>query len=138
MADEPFYEVHYGPLFSTYFGNYPRDQQTAILKFVAIYQQHGLDFDKYEGKLAATWNVPGTDPKYYEKVEFARRNELWHYHIGLPAYTESPGGYKTSDMVLHLQRHDKFSITLLDCYFHYTEDGSFYFPQDPRYFNSLK
>lgn len=128
MPDEPKYQAHFGPKFAEYFENYPPDQRVAILKFVSIYQIHGLDKTKFEGKLSPTWHVSGEDPDYYTKVEYARRNELWHYHIGIPNYKQSPNGYLTSDMVLHMQRHDEYNITLLDCYFHYKADGTFYVP----------
>lgn len=113
--------------FSQEFSNFPYDQQNKILDFVGVYESHGLsDFSKYEGKIAPSWS--GLDENDLAHA-YAQANSLWHYHIGIPTYTVRHGKYKTSDMVLHFQwpgcgPH----IDIVDVYYHYKSDGTFYVP----------
>lgn len=132
MDEKNKYTAFYSKQFSSEFENYPQDQQDKVLEFIHTYMTHGLnDFSKYEGKISPSWNVPSSDPEYSKKMLYARGNALWHYHVGLPAYTQIPGvPYKTSDWVLHFQWHDSFAITLVDMYRHYTHDGIFYMPRE--------
>lgn len=118
------YTVDFLPKFQKEFANFPIEHQDKVLDFVQQFQVHGLsDFSIYEGKIAPSW-VPGT-AEYY----FAISNDLWHYHIGIPTYTQRHGRYKTSDMVLHFQWQNKGPhISLVDMYDHYTSDGRFYLP----------
>ncbi|EMQ4855843.1 hypothetical protein AAIB78_000677 [Morganella morganii] len=118
-------------LFAREFKNFPLDQQDKILDFVDVYENNGLsDFSCYEGKIACSWRgLDTTDAKY----TYARQNELWHYHIGIPEFRSQNGKYKTSDWVLHFQWDRKNNtISLVDMYKHYTRDGIFYLP-DPAY-----
>lgn len=121
------YDVFRSEKFSFEFNNYPVNQQDKILDFTEIYEEHGLgDFSKYEGKISHSWKgLANTDPDYI----YAKSNNLWHYHIGLPEYTQVHDQYKTSDIVLHFERPESDTeITLIDCYAHYTYNGSFYLP----------
>lgn len=113
--------------FSQEFSNFPEDQQNKILDFTEVYEIHGLsDFTMYEGKISPSWyGLVETDPAH----AYAQLNHLWHYHIGIPTYTTRHGKYKTSDMVLHFQWPDRGThIDIVDVYYHYKSDGSFYVP----------
>lgn len=114
--------------FQTEFGNFPQDQQDKIIDFTDIYEVHGFsDFNLYEGKIAQSWSGPDMSK---EDFDFAKDNDLWHYHIGIPNYTQVHGKYKTSDWVLHFQWPNMGnSIALVDLYSHYTRDGRFYLPK---------
>jgi hypothetical protein len=88
---------------------------------------HGLsDFTKYTGKITPSWSgLHCTDPIY----QYAKNNDLWHYHIGIPKYVSNHNKYKTSDWVLHFQWPDKGNrITLVDICYHYKSDGTFHMP----------
>jgi hypothetical protein len=80
------FEVYYLPQFSKEFVNYPIDQQDKILGFVSTFQRCGLaDFLKYDGKITPSWKgLDATEHLYH----YARDNELWHYHIGIPRYRQ--------------------------------------------------
>jgi hypothetical protein len=83
----------------------PAKDLDKIDDFTEHFEVHG--FVGLPGKLAPTWNVPGHDRAYEEKRRFALENYLWHYHVGVPFYSEprNPAAkYKTSDWVVHFQR----------------------------------
>lgn len=48
--------------------------------------------------------MPEDDPNWRDKVSQAKRYQLWHYHIGIPNYQQSPNGYATSEYVLHYMK----------------------------------
>lgn len=119
------YTFSFSQQFAKEFANFEQDQKDKITTFLSTYQVHGLsDFTRYEGKIAKSWRGCDTSSSDYE---FARSNNLWHYHIGLPGYRQQHAKYKTSDWVLHFQREDS-NIHLVDLYVHYKYDGSFYMP----------
>lgn len=71
------------------------------------YHFEEFGFQGLPGKLAPSWNVPGTDPDYEEKKRFAVEHYIWHYHVGIPDYRppRNPlASYQTSDWVVHFQR----------------------------------
>ncbi|MEX6157883.1 hypothetical protein [Providencia manganoxydans] len=119
----------FSELFAKEFANFPEDQQDKVLEFTEIYEEHGLsDFSCYEGKITYSWKgLETTDARYV----YARENQLWHYHIGIPEFRSEHSKYKTSDWVLHFQwDRDSNSIFLVDMYKHYTRDGKFYLPDE--------
>ena len=121
------YRVKFHKQFAIEFRNYPKNQQDKIFDFIETFKQHGLsDFSKYDGKIAPSWsNLEGSNPNYI----YAKANNLWHYHIGIPIYQQIHSKYKTSDVVLHFQwRQGENVIYLVDIYNHYKHDGSFYLP----------
>lgn len=120
-------KFEYSHRFAIEFENYTLDQQTAVLKFLDIFEQYGLkDFSVYQGKFSPSWK--GLDPNS-DKFKYAFKNKLWHYHIGLPEYTKSQFfEYHTSDWVLHFIKFSDDYIVLVDLYQHYTIDGVFYIP----------
>lgn len=115
--------------FQTEFDNFPEDQQDKIIEFTDLYEVHGLnDFDVYEGKIAPSWSGADIDPDVHE---YAKSNELWHYHIGIPEYREVHSKYKTSEWALHFQWPNKGNhIILVDLYTHYLSDGTYYLPPE--------
>jgi len=127
----PVYTVKFRRQFAIEFQYYPNFQQDKILDFVEIFEQWGLsDFSKYNGKISPSWSgLEKTETNY----DYAKNNNLWHYHIGIPKYQQLHPKYQTSDIVLHFQWHNKGNIIyLVDIYSHYKNDGSFYLPS-PRY-----
>ena len=122
-----FYRVEFRRQFAIEFKNYPKNQQDKILDFIETFEQQGLtDFSKYAGKIAPSWsNLKSSNPNY----AYAKENNLWHYHIGIPIYQQLHAKYKTSDVVLHFQwQQGENVIYLVDIYSHYRYDGSFYLP----------
>lgn len=112
--------------FAIEFSRFEKDQQDAVLDFTDTFELYGLsDFSKYTGKITYSWKgVPVGSPEYV----YAKANDLWHYHVGLPSYTQGPK-YSTSDWVLHFQWRDRGDeIALVDLYRHYTSTGQFYVP----------
>ena len=102
-------------------------EKASIAAFILIYQDHGLDdFSMYPGKVART----GSGDCSEEEKAYAKKHHLWHYHIGIPNYVQSPSGkYYTSRDVLHFQWFQKENrILLVDMYRHYLIGGKFYVP----------
>lgn len=120
------YTVGFKQQFTAEFDRFPEDQQFKVLSFAQTFQAHGLsNLKPYEGKVAKSWSGNPTQANY----NYAFANDLWHYHIGHPTYTQIHSAYKTSDWVLHFQwinggRH----IDLVDLYSHYDSNGAFYLP----------
>lgn len=122
------YIFSYGKLFANEFKYYPQDQQDAILDFLDIYEVHGLEiFELYKGKISFSWKgLHYKDPAYH----YAKSNDLWHAHIGLPNFRKSAfGPYYTSDMILHFQWINKGNvIKVVDITPHYKADRKFWLP----------
>lgn len=118
------YTVVFLPEFARQFANFPEDHQNKVLDFIELYEQFGFsDFTKYEGKIAPSWTSGS------ENYQYAKSNDLWHYHIGIPVYNQLHQKYKTSDTVLHFQWPGRGKeIKLVDMYDHYTSAGKFYLP----------
>ncbi|WP_312905383.1 hypothetical protein [Stutzerimonas nitrititolerans] len=110
--------VEFSPHFDALYRGFPTKDQDRIDDFTEHFVSYGLI--DLPGKIAPSWKVPGTDPDYYEKQRFAREHRLWHYHVGIPVYTQSRNGnYHTSDWVVHFQRHPKdLVLRLVDYGFH--------------------
>lgn len=121
------YSVTFKTQFAVEFANYPAKQQTAVLTFAQIFQQHGLaDFTLYDGKITPSWS--GLNPGDADYA-YTYGSDLWHYHLGIPYYKQVHGKYKTSDVVLHFQWANRGKhIALVDVYDHYRADGTFYLP----------
>lgn len=96
--------------FSTHFDHLYREcLPPADLDKIDDFTEHFIayGFDGLPGKLARSWNVPGSDVEYEAKKRFAVEHYLWHYHIGIPKYEPprfSGNSYMTSDWVVHFQR----------------------------------
>jgi hypothetical protein len=96
--------VELSDFFSTNFANFPREDKIKIANFIQHCQTHGLN--GLCGKLKSSTDVPGTDQDFHVKVQYAKENYLWHYHIGIPDYEQRNPFSKvqTSRYVLHFQR----------------------------------
>lgn len=121
----------FNKLFSKEFKNYPKDQQDKILEFLDIIEEHGIppgEYSVFPGKLSVSWRgLDESHPNYAH----AKSNHLWHYHLGLPCFKQSPGGFLTSDWLLHFQySYGSNHIHLADTYMHKTSDNKFYLPSD--------
>ena len=121
------FTLDFSAQFAKEFANFQKDQQDAVLDFTATYIAHGLaDFTKYTGKITPTWNGVLVGSQQYN---FAKSNDLWHYHIGLPHYSYVHPKYATSDWVLHFQWPSKGShIRIVDMCYHTMSTGAFYVP----------
>lgn len=122
------YTYSYSIQFAKEFSRFPDDQKDKVDSFLDVYEASGLtNFAAYPGKITPSWKgLDAHDPKF----AYAFNNALWHYHVGLPSYRQSPSGnYQTSDKVLHFQWPGKGShICLVDLYDHYTWNGVFWLP----------
>lgn len=120
------YTYSFRTQFASEFKNFPPEQQDKVLDFTDTFELHGLlDFTKYVGKIAPSWSGSATSADQ----AFAKANDLWHYHIGLPTYVQIHPKYKTSDWVLHFQWVKQGDhIDIVDLYSHYKFDGTFYLP----------
>lgn len=122
----------FGKLFLIEYKNYPKDQQDAIALFIKTFLDHGLDdFSNYKGKVTYSWKGLECD---HPSFAFTRNNSLWHYHIGIPDYRQSPYfNYHTSDYILHFMLLcNRTKIVLIDTTAHYRPDRTFWLP-NPEY-----
>ncbi len=110
--------------FSKEFSNYPQDQQDKILEFIEIFEIYGLkgQFPRYPGKISHSWaGLAFIDARY----RYAKKHDLWHYHIGIPEYQRKHPKFLTSDYVLHFQWPDEGThIDIIDVCYHYKADGT--------------
>ena len=123
----------FNDLFANQFKNLSDKDQDCVLDFVETFEVHGLsDFTKYVGKITPSWKGLDTSVKEQKDVfEYAKANNLWHYHVGIPVYVQVHGKYKTSEWVLHFQWvNGSNEIYIADMYDHYTVDGKFYIPAE--------
>lgn len=98
--------------------------------FIANYLNHGLgDTELFPGRLKESIDVDKNDPKFITKVEYARKHNLWHYHIGIPCYEETDSrtrGDWLSAYLLNFQKFSEFKIKLVDLNSH----PPFIFPRE--------
>ncbi|ELY5938882.1 hypothetical protein SNN83_001966 [Cronobacter malonaticus] len=123
------YRWSYSKSFMACMPHFTLDEKSKVADFLVTYQDYGLnDFSLYPGKIART----GSGECTKEERDFAFRNNLWHYHVGIPKYVQSSfGNYMTSRDVLHFQWfQDENHIRLVDMYRHYLYDGKFYMPSE--------
>lgn len=117
--------------FATEFKRLKTEQQDCILDFTDLLELHGIhsgQYSKFPGKLSVSWR--GLDASHPNFV-YAQTNHLWHYHVGFPEYTESPGGFLTSQWLLHFQfKQGTTHVHIADLYTHENRDGKFYLPSE--------
>lgn len=95
------FNVSFSQEFAKTFAGLSVADQKKIDDFIGIFLAHGLgSFSHYPGKIAPSWSGPATRTD----AAYARANELWHYHVGIPRFKPSVSGkYATSDWLLHFQ-----------------------------------
>lgn len=92
--------VHFAQVYATL----PANDSDPIDKFIDHVENNGLV--GLPGRLKYSWDIPSDDGLWQTKFQYAKSNNLWHYHIGLPSYDQTkPVGDQTSEWVLHLIRH---------------------------------
>lgn len=99
---------------------HPQEQpdQHKVVSFIQGYLQAGMDPKVLPGKNVSSDNVPHDDAKWLEKVRYAQKHALKHYHIGIPFYVDSGKGYLTSEYVIHYQQITPDHIKLVDMSWH--------------------
>lgn len=121
------FKFTFSKIFAKQFAGFSESDQDKVLDFTEQFEKYGLqDFTQYQGKITPSWKgLDDNDPKY----SYAKSNNLWHYHVGLPVYVQKHPKYKTSDWVLHFQwSYGADDIHIVDMCYHYTADGVFYLP----------
>jgi hypothetical protein len=113
-VDEPNLRmtVSLGDEFRKAFKNYPEQDRIKIYDFIRHVQNIG--FEGLHGRNKSSDNVDKNDPYFREKVRYAIDNKLYHYHIGIPEYKNSPVGDKTSEYVLHYILVNDNEIRIVD------------------------
>jgi hypothetical protein len=92
--------INFGRIFAQEFIHFPKDDQLKIFNFVNHLKFNG--FVGLPGRNKESTNVSADDHLFLIKVKFARENNLYHYHIGIPVYDETkPTGDWTSKYILH-------------------------------------
>lgn len=105
-------EVRYSQLFVRIMRNFPKDELLKIGQFVTHLERNG--FVGLAGRNKSSSDIPFDDPDYVAKFEYAKKYNLWHYHIGIPHYNEKNGfGDYTSKYVIHYIKGDDF-IKIVD------------------------
>lgn len=91
--------------------NFPVEDKIKIMNFISHVQENGLT--NLPGRNKPSHDVPKDDPNWREKVEYAMRHNLWHYHIGIPSYETASNGERVSPYILHYILDDN-SIKIVD------------------------
>lgn len=103
--------VDYGKVFAERLPHFPKEDKLKIANFIVHIKKFG--FDGLQGRNKSSDNVPFNHPNWSERVKYAQKNNLWHYHIGIPHYELSEKGDYTSEYVLHYILGDDF-IKIVD------------------------
>ncbi len=120
------FEVDFSLKFVKEYPNFPQELQEAISQFVETFLQVGFDLSYYKGKMACSYRMMD---KLHPNYEYAFKNNLWHYHLGIPEYVKSRYGlYYTSDMLVHFRKLSKNKIVIVDVTCHYKATGEFWLP----------
>lgn len=77
-------KVIFSQKFANHYQNYLKKDQDKINQFIYHVSLHGLT--NLTGRNKSSDNVPRDDPNWAEKVAYAQKHKLWHYHIGIPSY----------------------------------------------------
>lgn len=104
-----------GSIFAQYFLNFPRKDQEQIRAFVKHVEQYGLH--NLKGRNKSSDNVPRHHSNWSERVAYAQKHKLWHYHIGIPNYEISSNGDYVSEYILHYIREEN-EIKLVSLSYH--------------------
>lgn len=101
-------EVKFGTLFQQHFNNFPKTDKLVIANFIYHVQKFG--FDGLKGRNKSSDDVPKDNPNWAKEVKHAQTHKLWHYHIGIPSYTQSDKGDFTSEYILHYILEQDFIV----------------------------
>jgi hypothetical protein len=94
------FSVHFAKIYDVVAAN----DADFIDSFIEHAEEHGLV--GLPGRLKCSWDIPPDDPQFASKTQYAKKWNLWHYHVGMPHYDMTNGhGDFTSQWVLHLRRH---------------------------------
>jgi hypothetical protein len=117
--------------FALNFARFPLADQLKITAFQTQFESYGFsNFSNYPGKISHSWKgLAPTDAHY----AYAKGNDLWHYHIGIPRFMPSISGkYFTSDWLLHFQWPNSHGngthIHIVDLLPHNSSSGAFNLP----------
>jgi len=100
VEDNKGLTVKFGQVFINRFNNYPIPDQKKIADFA--YHINISGFSGLPGRNKSSDDVDTNDHLFIEKVKFAKENNLYHYHIGIPEYdTTNQIGDWTSEYILH-------------------------------------
>lgn len=108
-------KVTFGENFTRYYFNFPKSDQAKIREFITHVETYGLT--QLKGRNKSSDNVPTNDPNWTNKVAYAQKHKLWHFHIGIPDYTLSEKGDYVSEYILHYQLFDD-EIKLVSMSYH--------------------
>lgn len=103
--------VIFGRKFAEYFPNFPQADKEKIVAFVNHIENFG--FNGLQGRNKSSDQVPTHNPNWSERVNYAQKYKLWHYHIGIPCYVQSEHGDYVSEYVLHYIKENNY-IMLVD------------------------
>tara|TARA_R110000751_G_C13575176_1_gene459133 strand:+ start:245 stop:622 length:378 start_codon:yes stop_codon:yes gene_type:complete len=106
-------KVTFGKEIKKHLLNFSEQDRQKILNFALHVIEHG--FNLLPGKNKRSDGFRNDDPLFASKMALVKKYNLWHYHIGIPFYTDSPSGeYKTSEYILHyMKRDDSIEIVYL-------------------------
>ena len=93
-------DVSFSIIFAKNLTKFPIEDRKKIYDYVNHIKEFG--FENLPGKFKKSNDVDTNDPNFLQKTAFANENNLWHYHIGIPAYEKTKGfGNYTSRYILH-------------------------------------
>lgn len=101
-------QVKLAKLFKKEYDTLSGQNRLTIAQFIHHIEQFG--FVGLKGRNKSSDNVPIGDPKRQDKIRYAQTHRLWHYHIGIPTYQQSPKGDHTSQYVLHYMLGDDYIV----------------------------
>ena len=107
--------VSYSDEFQKNLKNFPKADQLKIRYFIEHIETYG--FDGLIGRNKSSDDVPTDHPNWCERVAYAQKHKLWHYHIGIPCYQTANNGEQVSEYILHYIREDN-EIKLVTMSYH--------------------
>lgn len=92
--------------------NFPKDDRLKIAEFIQHVEQY--DLNNLKGRNKSSDNVPHHHPNWSERVAYAQKHKLWHYHIGIPNYEITQNGECVSEYILHhIREEDEIKLVAL-------------------------
>ncbi len=105
-------QVYLNPQFAKELQRFPIKDQEKIANFILHIRNYG--FVGLAGRNKNSDEVDKDDPEWLDKVTYAQKYNLWHYHIGIPKYDTTKGcGDWTSEYIIHYVMQENF-VTLVD------------------------